>query len=176
MSFAKADNKSQYFAINKFNNKIVSSFNHCSFDQLNMPNHSLPAQGTNPPFSHKSVVSTTHEENIICTKTLICRQLFAGHIVSSQPMKRKEKIHRMIIIIIIIIMIMLLLLLLLLLLFSGIVMLETIRNVIDPHSFRATLVVTNSSLNEDLNPHLCDARALLNQMIKEVRMGFPVQT
>ena len=26
--------------------------------------------------SHKSVVSITHEQNIICSKTLICRQLF----------------------------------------------------------------------------------------------------
>ena len=31
------------------------------------------------------------------SKTLVCRQLFAGHVVSSQAMKRKEKIHRMII-------------------------------------------------------------------------------
>ena len=55
------------------------------------------ARGTDPPFSHKSVVSITHEQNIICSKTLICRQLFAGHMVGSQPMKRKEKIHLMII-------------------------------------------------------------------------------
>ena len=53
----------------------------------------LPAQGTDPPFSHLSVDSITHEQNIICSKTLICRQLFAGHVVSSWPMKRKEKIH-----------------------------------------------------------------------------------
>ena len=56
-----------------------------------MSNHSLPAWGTDPPFSHKSVVSNTHEQNIICSKILICRQLFAGHVVSSQLMKRKEK-------------------------------------------------------------------------------------
>ena len=43
-----------------------------------------------------------HEENTICSKTLICRQLFAGHVVSSWAMKRKEKIHPMIIIIIVI--------------------------------------------------------------------------
>ena len=57
-----------------------------------MSNHSLPARGTNPPFSHKSVVSSTLEQNIICSKTLICRQLFAGHVVSSRPMKRKKKL------------------------------------------------------------------------------------
>ena len=61
-----------------------------------MSNHSLTARGTDPPFSHKSVVSITHEQNIICSKTLICRQLFAGHEIGSRPMKRKEKIHRMI--------------------------------------------------------------------------------
>ena len=44
------------------------------------------------PFSYKSVVSITREQNnITCSETLICRQLFAGHGVGSQPMKRKEK-------------------------------------------------------------------------------------
>jgi len=37
-----------------------------------------------------------HEQNVICSKTLICRQLFAGNVVISRPMKRKEKIHQMI--------------------------------------------------------------------------------
>ena len=63
------------------------------------------------PFSRKSersrVVSFTHEQNIICSQTqlndiaheqtIICRQLFAGHVVGFQPMKRKKKLHRMII-------------------------------------------------------------------------------
>ena len=82
--------KSRYFAT------IVLSFDHRYFDQLNMSSRPLPARGTDPPFSHKSVVSMTHEQNIICSKTLIGRQLFAGHVVSSRPMKMKEKIHRMI--------------------------------------------------------------------------------
>jgi len=60
-----------------------------------MSNPSLPARGTALPFSHKSIVSITHEQNIICNTTLICRQLFAGHVVSSQSLKKKEKIHRM---------------------------------------------------------------------------------
>ena len=48
-----------------------------------------------------------HEQNIICSKTrldgtmheqtIICRQLFAGHVVGSRPMERKKKMHRMII-------------------------------------------------------------------------------
>ena len=78
---------------------IVLSFDHRSFDQLKMSNNSLTARGTNLPFSDKSLVSATHEQNIICSKTLICGQLFAGHLVGSKSMKRKEKIHRMIIII-----------------------------------------------------------------------------
>ena len=61
-----------------------------------MSNHSLTARGTDLPISHKSVMSTTHEQNIICSKTLICRQLFAGQVVGSRPIKRKDKIHRMI--------------------------------------------------------------------------------
>ena len=57
-----------------------------------MLNHSLLAQETDLSFSDKGVVLIMHEQNIICSKTLICRQLFAGHVVSSRPMKRKEKI------------------------------------------------------------------------------------
>ena len=32
--------------------------------------NSLPARGPDPPFSPKSIVSITHEQNIICSKTL----------------------------------------------------------------------------------------------------------
>ena len=58
-----------------------------------MSNHSLPAQGTDLPLSHKSVVSITHEQNISCSKTLICRQLFAGHVVSSRSIGHFEKYY-----------------------------------------------------------------------------------
>ena len=47
-----------------------------------------------------------HEQNIICSQTqlddiareqtIICRQLFAGHVVGSLPMKRKNNLHHMI--------------------------------------------------------------------------------
>ena len=74
---------------------------------------------SNLPFSCKSdrrkersMVSLTHEQNIICSQTLsqtkwdniaheqtiICKQLFAGHVVGSQPMKRKKNLPRMIVI------------------------------------------------------------------------------
>ena len=48
----------------------------------------------------KSVVSFTHEQNNICSptllndiaheKTIICSQLFAGHVVGFRPIKRKK--------------------------------------------------------------------------------------
>ena len=55
----------------------------------------------------KSTVSFTHMQNIICSRTqfdsieheqtIIYRQLFAGHVVGSRPMKRKKNLPRMII-------------------------------------------------------------------------------
>ena len=52
------------------------------------------------------MVSFTHEQNSICSQkqlkdiahehTIICKQLFAGHVVGSRPMKRKKHLHRMI--------------------------------------------------------------------------------
>ena len=51
--------------------------------------------------------TTLREQNIIIAKslldpyahekTIICRQLFAGHVVGSGPMKRMEKMNQMII-------------------------------------------------------------------------------
>ena len=53
------------------------------------------------------MVLIAHEQDIICSKTrldgttqeqtIVCRQLFAGHVVGSRPMERKTKMHRMII-------------------------------------------------------------------------------
>ena len=52
------------------------------------------------------MVSFTHEQNSICSQkqlngiahehTIIFRQLFAGLVVGSWPMKRKKHLHRMI--------------------------------------------------------------------------------
>ena len=52
------------------------------------------------------MVSFTHEQNSFCSQqklndiahehTIICRQLFAGQVVGSWPMKRKKHLHRMI--------------------------------------------------------------------------------
>ena len=55
------------------------------------------------------MASFTREQNSICSQkqlndiahehTIICRQLFAGHVVGSWPMKRKKHLHQMIIVI-----------------------------------------------------------------------------
>ena len=96
--------KSQYFATIEFNNCFIirspSLFFVIIFGK-SLSDSSGKGSARVLPFS------VTHEQNIICSKTqldsiaheqtIICRQLFAGHVVCSRPMKRKGKIHRMII-------------------------------------------------------------------------------
>ena len=56
------------------------------------------------PFSHKSdhkkdesVILFCIEQNIILREqTIICRQLFAGHVVGFRPMKTKNSMYRII--------------------------------------------------------------------------------
>ena len=67
----------------------------------------LPFLRKNDRKKEKSTVSFTHVKNIICSQTqlngiaheqtIICRQLFAGHMVGSRPMKRKKNLLQMII-------------------------------------------------------------------------------
>ena len=67
----------------------------------------LPFSRKSDHKKEKSTLSFTHVQNIICSQTqldgiaheqtIICRQLFAGHVVGFQPMKRKKNLHRMII-------------------------------------------------------------------------------
>ena len=55
------------------------------------------------------MVSFMHEQNVISSRTqldniaheqtIICGQLFTGHMVGSRPMKRKKNLHQMIMII-----------------------------------------------------------------------------
>ena len=49
-------------------------------------------------FAHEqnSICSQKHLDDIVHEHTIICRQLFAGHVVGSRPMKRKKHLHRMI--------------------------------------------------------------------------------
>jgi len=42
-------------------------------------------------------LSQTQLDGIAHEKTIICRQLFAGHVMGSRPMKRKKNLLRMII-------------------------------------------------------------------------------
>ena len=54
----------------------------------------------------KSVVLFIDEQNIICSQTqlhdiaheqtVICRQLFAGHMLGFRPMKRRKNLHQII--------------------------------------------------------------------------------
>ena len=64
----------------------------------------LPKSRKSDRKKEETTVSFTHVQNIICSQTLsqtelddiaheqtiICRQLFAGHVVGSRPMKRKK--------------------------------------------------------------------------------------
>ena len=64
----------------------------------------LPFSSKSDAKKQKSAVSFMHENNIICSqtqlgdneheKTIICRQLFAGYVVGSGPMKRKKNLHQ----------------------------------------------------------------------------------
>ena len=61
----------------------------------------LPFSRKSDRKKEKSTVSFTYVQNIICSQTqldgiaheqtIICRQLFAGHVVNSPPMKRMKK-------------------------------------------------------------------------------------
>ena len=62
----------------------------------------LPFSRKSDRKKEKSTVSFTHVQNITCSQTqldgiaheqtIICRQLFAGHVVGSRPMKRKKNL------------------------------------------------------------------------------------
>ena len=79
--------KSRYFTITEFNNCFIIR-SPSLFPYLN---HSLTAQGSHTrEWLH--LYATTHEQ------TIICRQLFAGHVVGSRAMKRKKTLYRTIIV------------------------------------------------------------------------------
>ena len=89
--------KSRYVAIIEFNNCFIirsPTFFSYYFEAL----RSLTIQGNDPPFFTRERGYITHAQNIICRKTrldgttreqtITCGQLFRGHVVGSQPMKR----------------------------------------------------------------------------------------
>ena len=66
-----------------------------------MSNHPLTAQGSDLPFSHKSVVLITHEQNIICSKTQLHCIVHEQSIIYRSPgglsaKVKEEKNNRMI--------------------------------------------------------------------------------
>ena len=95
--------KSRYFVITEFNNCFIIWSPSLSF----LMNILGPFSCNSDCKKEKSTVSFTHEQNIICSqtqldgiahkKTIICRQLFAGHVVGSWPVKREKNLLRMII-------------------------------------------------------------------------------
>ena len=78
------------------NSIIVWSFDH----RVCFLRSDLPFSCKSDSKKEKSVVSFTHEQNIIYSQTelddiaheqaIICKQLFAGHLVGSRSMKRKK--------------------------------------------------------------------------------------
>ena len=99
--------RSRYFAITEFSNRFIIRSPSLFFNEY-------------PREAKRSAIFTqersqegekhgflTQEQNIICSQTqldgiahehtIICRQLFAGHVVGSRPMKRKKNLLRMII-------------------------------------------------------------------------------
>ena len=88
--------KSQYFAITEFNSCFIiwspSLFSYLS--------HSQAAQGSDLPFEifHLTACFQFHVTNGTFPEQIItCRQLFENYMVVSWPMKRKGKLHQMII-------------------------------------------------------------------------------
>ena len=72
--------KSKYFAITKFNNNIVLSFDHwvCFLNSERLAKRSAI-------FTQEQIIcSQTQLDNIAYKHTIICRQLFTGHVVGAQ--------------------------------------------------------------------------------------------
>ena len=117
--------KSRYFAITEFNNCFIIRSPGLFFNEYLLEakrSFSAPVltllthSGVELPFSRKSdrkreksVVSFTHEQNIICSQTQLedsahkqtfirrrlRRQSFARHVGGSRPIKREKKLRRM---------------------------------------------------------------------------------
>ena len=100
--------KSRYFAITEFNNCfIIRSPSLFFLMNILRKRSDLPFSRKSDRKKEKSTVSSTHVQNIICSltqldgiaheQTIICRQLFAGHVVGSRPMEIEKSLLRMII-------------------------------------------------------------------------------
>ena len=106
-----ATDKSLYFAITEFNNCFIIRSPSLFLMNIFGKRSDLPwifsRNSDRKKEIEKSVVSFTHEQNIICSQTqlddianeqvIICRQLFVAHVLAFWVMKRKTNLHRMII-------------------------------------------------------------------------------
>ena len=103
--------KLRYFAITEFNNCFIIRSPSLFLRNIFGKRSDVPFSPKSDRKKEKCVVSLTHEQNYsICSQkqlndiaqehTIFCRQLFAGHVVGSRPMKRKKHLHRMIMFII----------------------------------------------------------------------------
>ena len=99
----RGTDKSRYFAMTEFNDCFIIRSPSLFFLMNILGKRSdLPFSRKSDRKKEKSTVSFTHEQNIVCSQTLldgiaheqtiICRQLIAGHVVGSRPMKRKKNL------------------------------------------------------------------------------------
>ena len=99
--------KSRYFETTDFNNCFIIGSPSLVFNEYLREAKRSAIFTQERSQEGEILVSFTHGLNIICRqtnlddivheKTIICRQLFAGHMVGSRPMKRKKDLQRMII-------------------------------------------------------------------------------
>ena len=98
-----ATDNSRYFAKIEFNNCFIIRSASLSFLRNIFGERSdLPFSRKSDRNNEKSLVSFTYEQNIICSQTKLddigyeqiisWRQLFAGHVLGSRPLKRKKNL------------------------------------------------------------------------------------
>ena len=102
----RGTDKSQYFVLTEFNINCFITLSLSLFFS-NYLQSDVPFSRNSNCKKEKSVVSFMYEQNVICSQTqlenikheqtIICKQLFAGHIMGSRPVKRKKNLYWMII-------------------------------------------------------------------------------
>ena len=102
----RGTDKSQYFAITEFNNRFIIRSLSLFFKGISSGSEAICHFHARAIARRTKPCSFAHEQNSICSQkqlnhiahghTIICRQLFAGHVVGSRPMKRKKHLHRVI--------------------------------------------------------------------------------
>ena len=98
--------KSWYFAITEFSKCLIIRSPSLLFHEY-LREAFIFTQERSQKGKKPGLISFTHEQKIIWSRTqfndivheqiIFCWQLFAGHVMSSWRMKRKEKLHRMIV-------------------------------------------------------------------------------